>query len=101
VVVQVHGDIHGEAEEARPQLGNSALQQLWLRLEQGSKEVAVPAATAAAVTARFSGVQPSGSRLSTVDGKKRQLTSLHNDQQQQSSSRHYLQAEYALLILQN
>jgi hypothetical protein len=47
VVVQVHGHVHGQAEEARPQLGDGALQQPGLGLEQRSEEVTVPAAAAA------------------------------------------------------
>jgi hypothetical protein len=41
VVVEVHGDVDGEAEEAAPQLGDPVVQQLGARLEHGRQEIAV------------------------------------------------------------
>lgn len=43
VVVQVHSDVHGQAEEAAPQLGLPVIQELGLGLEHGGEEVSVPA----------------------------------------------------------
>jgi len=42
VVVQVHGDVHGQAEEAAPQLGFPVVEELGLGLEHSGEEVAVP-----------------------------------------------------------
>jgi len=41
VVVEVHGDVDGEAEEAAPQLGHPVVEQLGARLEHGRQKVAV------------------------------------------------------------
>mmetsp|Transcript_32953 Transcript_32953/g.72832 ORF Transcript_32953/g.72832 Transcript_32953/m.72832 type:complete len:279 (-) Transcript_32953:229-1065(-) len=41
VVVQVHGDVHRQAEEARPQLGLPVFDEAGLRLEHSSEEVTV------------------------------------------------------------
>ena len=41
VVVQVHGDVHGQAEEPGPQLGLPVVDQLGLGLQARSEEVAV------------------------------------------------------------
>lgn len=44
VVIEVHGDVHGEAEELGPGLGNGALEEVWMTLQESCQEVAVPAA---------------------------------------------------------
>jgi len=43
VVVEVHGDVDGQAEEAGPHLADGALQQAGLALQQGCQEVTVAA----------------------------------------------------------
>ena len=42
VVVEVHRDVHAQAEEARPKLGARAADHLGPRLEHGGEKVAVP-----------------------------------------------------------
>lgn len=42
MVVEIHGDVHGQAEEAAPQLSYPVVEKLRLRLEDGGEEVAMP-----------------------------------------------------------
>jgi hypothetical protein len=41
VIVQVHGDVHGQAKESTPQLGFRVVQEFRSRLQDGGKEVTV------------------------------------------------------------
>ncbi len=41
VVVEVHGDVHTQTEETAPQVGDSALEELGLGLEERGEEVTV------------------------------------------------------------
>ena len=45
VVIQVHGDIDGQAEELAPLAALPVIQELGLRLQDGAEEVTVPAET--------------------------------------------------------
>ncbi len=42
VVIQVHGDVDRQAEEARPHLGLKVIDHLFASLEDGCQEIAVP-----------------------------------------------------------
>ena len=41
MVIQVHGDVHGQAEETRPHAGLEVIQELWTSLKDSSEEITV------------------------------------------------------------